>query len=234
MKPEIVATALVLIISSHANAQVPRNDQQASKDPGTGSPPPASNAKPQQPRYVSNSTRKTGSQAQQPGKGQSATVNPTPAKPVQASSTPPSSHKSANSMLQSGTPPQTSLSAPTRNAPVQGRNLPGLSGNWQIAFKNADGTQSNGVMKLSQRGADIEGWGSDPKATFQIVGKLAHSNVILNKQYIDAQNRPVGERIVYSGIIDGVNPSGPYFLHMSGQWKVKDKQGVWEAALTAR
>lgn len=124
-----------------------------------------------------------------------------------------------------------------------------LDGEWQTAYLNPDGTQVNGIMLLKQKGDTIEGLGNDPKSKFQVTGKLTQNpqgkaQIQLSKQYLRSDKQPLGKPIVYFGVVDGINPEGPYFMHISGLWKfqkasensspaqIVELTGKWEAALT--
>ncbi len=164
-----------------------------------------------------NSTSRTGSQTNQ-GRGQTTQVN------------------TAAGMKQPGA-----------QGPVHfdGKSL---TGQWQVAFRNPDGSKINGLMKLTQKGDVLQGSGSDPKAEYKVQGKLTQNQgkqeVQLSKQYLNAQKTVIGKQIFYNGVIDNVNPKGPYFMHISGTWKFQkstdggpqgngvELRGLWEAALT--
>lgn len=135
----------------------------------------------------------------------------------------------------------------TENKPTASESRQGMrvDGQWQTAYMNPDGTQVNGIMLLKQKGDTIEGWGTDPKSTFQVTGNLARNQqgkaqIKFSKQYTRSDKQPLGKPIVYFGVIDGINPDGPYFLHISGLWKIQkasgngrvEMTGKWEAALT--
>lgn len=124
-----------------------------------------------------------------------------------------------------------------------------LDGEWQTAYMTSDGTQVNGIMSLTQKGDTIEGLGNDPKSAFQVTGRLARNQqgkvlIQLSKQFLSADKRPLGKPIAYFGVIDGITPGGPYFMHISGIWKFQkasknsspaqmgELTGKWEAALT--
>ncbi len=122
-----------------------------------------------------------------------------------------------------------------------------MSGTWTTAYRNPDGKQVDGVLSLLQRGDFLEGEGSDPKGTFNLAGQLSKGEqgkvqVRLEKQYVNESNAPLGIPIIYNANLDGVNPRGPFFLHVSGTWKFQKKttgdhpktiemQGEWEGAL---
>lgn len=182
--------------------------------------PNTSQASPQskQSHYTSHSTGKTGSQTNQPAR-------------MQTQQAPNSTGKTGSQAYQPGTPkPNTQAGTSPLILPISG-----LSGNWQIAYKNSDGRQTNGIMNITERGDTIEGWGTDPKGTFQLAGKVLHGNrpqIVMSKQYLTPQNKVIGEPIQYRGEVDGSNKDGPSFVHIAGTWTLKDKQGLWEAALT--
>ncbi|MBY0548406.1 MAG: hypothetical protein K2W95_14005 [Candidatus Obscuribacterales bacterium] len=139
----------------------------------------------------------------------------------------------------------------TENKPTakESRQDMRLDGQWQTAYMNPDGTQVNGTMLLKQKGDSIEGLGSDTNSAFRVTGNLegnqqGRAQIKLSKQCISSDKQPLGKPIVYFGVIDGINPDGPYFLHISGIWKfqkasgnsspaqIVEITGKWEAALT--
>lgn len=124
----------------------------------------------------------------------------------------------------------------------------GLSGQWDFAYENPGKPPGTGIMVLQQNGSKIEGHGRD-KAEFQISGSIQGDQVTFNKQYVQ-QGQVAGKPILYSGKIDfqNNNPTQqqPYFMHMSGVWQFKKRegfswraqivqlQGRWEAGLSRR
>ncbi len=116
-----------------------------------------------------------------------------------------------------------------------------LSGDWQTAQRNPDQSQVNGVMKITQSGTVLEGAGSDPNSEYRLSGEVVrtmegHIQIQIEKQCLGPKKELKGSPVSIIAVIDGTNPKGPYFIHLSGLWKEeKDDpskpRGAWEAAL---
>lgn len=148
---------------------------------------------------------------------------------------------------QTAQPPQKTARAVNPAVAVAAPGSINLNGQWMTAYRNPDGSQVNGLMTLTQKGANLAGTGGDANHQCSFEGQTGITKdgkvqVQLKKQNLTAQRQPLGPPLIYTGVVDAVAPQGPYFLHISGQWIARrpaagkqpalEVKGDWEAALT--